>query len=81
MAEARKAEKSGVEPAAALVPHNLDAARKHAKWDADAAAIAWAQDRIKELEDALGVILTIGDLEPNRPLGEAHYFARKALRR
>ena len=33
--------------------HDLDAARKHAKWDADAAAIAWAQDRIEDLEAAL----------------------------
>lgn len=33
--------------------HDLDAARKHAKWDADAAAVAWAQDRIELLERTL----------------------------
>ena len=37
----------------AKLPHDLSSARKAARSDADAAAIAWAQDRIAELQAAL----------------------------
>jgi hypothetical protein len=39
----------------------------------------WAKREIEKLREALGQILTIGSLEPCRPLEDAKYWARKAL--
>jgi len=36
--------------------------------------------RIAELEDALKMILLVGDINANRALDQVHEFAKKALR-
>ena len=43
--------------------HDLTAARHHARCDADAAAIAWAQDRIEALEGHHKTLCSVASIE------------------
>ena len=69
--------------------HDLTEARKHAKWEVDATAIAWAQDRIEALETALREIASMKPERitpeftqgPQLLLDACQRIARKALRK